>query len=219
MDLHALATLIPPREHWRLYPRFVDRAVFFDIECDSADDPRPTVVTAMDRDGLHAFIEGRNLDDLPELLARSPLWVTFNGTVFDVPVLRTHFGAALTQLDAPPVKALVVYNSNPAAIAPDQSTVLRGMRRDDLFTVVLEQFQTDTADHADIVLPVTTFLEHTDVYLAYGHYYLQLAHAAVPPPGECRCISPSASEDSATLMRLWHSVPLNVASTSSPNLT
>ncbi len=78
----------------------------------------------------------------------------------------------------------MVYNSNPAAIAPDQNAVLRGLRRDDLFTVVLEQFQTDTADYADILLPVTTFLEHTDLYLAYGHYYLQLARPALPPPGE-----------------------------------
>ncbi|MEO8373559.1 MAG: molybdopterin-dependent oxidoreductase [Candidatus Solibacter sp.] len=95
-------------------------------------------------------------------------------------------GQALTTLDAPPVKAMVVYNSNPAAIAPDQNTVLRGMSRDDLFTVVLEQFQTDTADYADIVLPVTTFLEHTDLYLAYGHYHLQLARAALDAPGEAR---------------------------------
>lgn len=95
-------------------------------------------------------------------------------------------GEALTSLQDPPVHALVVYNSNPAAIAPDQSTVLRGMRREDLFTVVLEQFQTDTADYADIVLPVTTFLEHTDLYFAYGHYYLQLARPAVPAPAECR---------------------------------
>ena len=59
-------------------------------------------------------------------------------------------------------------------------------RREDLFTVVLEQFQTGTADHADILLPVTTFLEHTDLYLAYGHYYLQLARPALPAPGETR---------------------------------
>ena len=84
-------------------------------------------------------------------------------------------GKALTELDEPPVKAMVVYNSNPAAIAPDQNVVLRGLRREDLFTVVLEQFQTDTADYADILLPATTFLEHTDLYFAYGHYYLQLA--------------------------------------------
>ena len=95
-------------------------------------------------------------------------------------------GQALTTLDNPPVKALVVYNSNPAAIAPNQNVVLGGLRREDLFTVVLEQFQTDTADHADIVLPVTTFLEHTDLYLAYGHYYLQMARPALTAPGETK---------------------------------
>jgi anaerobic selenocysteine-containing dehydrogenase len=95
-------------------------------------------------------------------------------------------GDALTTVNDPPVKALVVYNSNPAAIAPDQNAVRRGLRREDLFTVVLEQFPTDTADFADIVLPATTFLEHTDLYLSYGHYYLQLARAALPVPGEAR---------------------------------
>src|SRR5437773_5143153 len=95
-------------------------------------------------------------------------------------------GSALTNLSDPPVKAMVVYNSNPAAITPDQNTVLRGLRREDLFTVVLEQTQTDTADYADILLPATTFLEHTDLYYAYGHYYLQLARPALPPPGEAR---------------------------------
>jgi anaerobic selenocysteine-containing dehydrogenase len=65
----------------------------------------------------------------------------------------SEFGCALNDLEDPPVKALVVYNSNPAAIAPDQTQVIRGLRRDDLFTVVLEQFQTDTADYADILCP------------------------------------------------------------------
>jgi len=95
-------------------------------------------------------------------------------------------GSALEKLSDPPVKALVVYNSNPAAIVPDQNAVLRGLRRSDLFTVVLEQTQTDTADYADILLPATTFLEHTDLYFAYGHYYMQLARPALPPPGEAR---------------------------------
>jgi len=81
---------------------------------------------------------------------------------------------------------VVVYNSNPAAIAPHQRRVLEGLRRDDLFTVVLEQFQTDTADYADVLLPVTTFLEHTDIYTAYGHYHLQLARPALPRPGEVK---------------------------------
>jgi anaerobic selenocysteine-containing dehydrogenase len=98
----------------------------------------------------------------------------------------TELGKALTQLNDPPVHAMVVYNSNPAAIAPNQNLVLQGMRREDLFTVVLEQFQTDTADHADILLPSTTFLEHTDIYLAYGHYHLQLARPALPAPGETK---------------------------------
>jgi anaerobic selenocysteine-containing dehydrogenase len=101
-------------------------------------------------------------------------------------VNMSELGKALTTLDHPPVKAMIVYNSNPAAIAPNQNLVLKGMRREDLFTVVLEQFQTDTADHADILLPVTTFLEHTDLYLAYGHYYLQLARPALPAPGETK---------------------------------
>ena len=101
-------------------------------------------------------------------------------------VNMTELGQALTSLDAPPVKAIVVYNSNPAAIAPNQNAVQRGFRREDLFTAVLEQFQTDTADFADIVLPVTTFLENTDLYFAYGHYYLQLARPALPAPGECK---------------------------------
>src|SRR5207253_2693264 len=101
-------------------------------------------------------------------------------------VNMSQLGSALGQLNDPPVKALVVYNSNPAAVAPDQNAVLRGLRRDDLFTVVLEQTQTDTADYADILLPATTFLEHTDLYFAYGHYYLQLARPALPAPGEAR---------------------------------
>ena len=101
-------------------------------------------------------------------------------------VNMTELGDALTRLTDPPVKAMVVYCSNPAAIAPDQNAVFRGLTRPDLFTVVLEHFQTDTADFADILLPSTTFLEHTDVYLAYGHYHLQMARPALPAPGECR---------------------------------
>jgi anaerobic selenocysteine-containing dehydrogenase len=101
-------------------------------------------------------------------------------------VNMSELGKALTELDQPAVKAMVVYNSNPAGIAPNQNLVLRGLKREDLFTVVLEQVQTDTADYADILLPVTTFLEHTDIYLAYGHYYLQLARPVVAPPGEAR---------------------------------
>jgi anaerobic selenocysteine-containing dehydrogenase len=127
-----------------------------------------------------AFQFDRPALEMPELQKRSPL-----GREARI-VNMTELGAALTSLDSPKVKATVVYNSNPAAIAPNQNLVLRGFRREDLFTVVLEQFQTDTADHADILLPATTFLEHTDLYFAYGHYHVQLARAAVDPPGEAR---------------------------------
>ncbi len=101
-------------------------------------------------------------------------------------VNMSQLGHALTELDAPRVHALVVYNSNPAAIAPDQSQVLRGMARPDLFTVVHEQFFTDTADYADILLPATTFLEHKDMQGAYGHYYVQISNQAIEPLGEAR---------------------------------
>ncbi len=101
-------------------------------------------------------------------------------------VNMSELGRALTELSDPPVKALFVYNSNPAAVAPDQSQVLRGMARPDLFTVVHEQFFTDTADYADILLPATTFLEHKDVQGAYGHYYVQISNQAIAPLGEAR---------------------------------
>jgi len=84
------------------------------------------------------------------------------------------------------IHALFVYNSNPAAVAPDSARVRQGLKRDSLFTVVLEHFQTDTADYADYLLPATTFLEHPDVYTSYGHYYLQYADAVVPARGQAK---------------------------------
>jgi anaerobic selenocysteine-containing dehydrogenase len=81
---------------------------------------------------------------------------------------------------------MIVYNSNPAAVAPDRNTVLRGLARDDLFTVVLEHFQTDTADWADIVLPATTQLEHWDIHFAYGHHYVTLNRPSITPLGEAK---------------------------------
>lgn len=86
----------------------------------------------------------------------------------------------------PPVKALLVYNSNPAAVAPQQAAVLAGLGREDLFTVVLEQFQTDTADFADFVLPATTQAEHWDLQRMYGHHYLALNRPAISPIGQAR---------------------------------
>jgi anaerobic selenocysteine-containing dehydrogenase len=96
-------------------------------------------------------------------------------------------GRALTDATlAPPVKALYVYSSNPAAVCPNQELVLRGLAREDLFTVVHEQVLTDTAHHADLVLPATTSMEHLDVYRSFGQFYLQLAEPVIPPVGEAR---------------------------------
>ena len=90
------------------------------------------------------------------------------------------------ELPGPPVQALFVYNSNPAAVCPDQSRVLRGLEREDLFTVVHDQFVTDTADYADIILPATTQLEHFDLHGSYGHLYVQANNPAIAPRGEAK---------------------------------
>ena len=95
-------------------------------------------------------------------------------------------GRVLNTENDPPVKALFVYSSNPAAVCPEHNEVVRGLLRPDLFTVVHEQFFTDTTDYADIVLPATTFFEHKDLQKAYGHYYVQVSNQAIAPLGECR---------------------------------
>jgi anaerobic selenocysteine-containing dehydrogenase len=103
----------------------------------------------------------------------------------------SRIGAALTgdrrELgDGPPVHALFVQNTNPATVAPDSNRVRRGLLRDDLFTVVHEQFMTETAQLADIVLPATTFVEHDDLYQAGGQQHIQIGPKLIEPPGECR---------------------------------
>lgn len=127
-----------------------------------------------------AFQFNRQALERPDLQNSSPL-----GRPARV-VNMSHLGRALLEMNQPPVKALVVYNSNPAVIAPNQTKVTQGLLRNDLFTVVLEQLRTDTTDYADLILPATTFLEHTDLYLAYGHYHLQLARPALPAQGEAK---------------------------------
>jgi anaerobic selenocysteine-containing dehydrogenase len=96
----------------------------------------------------------------------------------------SRLGHALAELRDPPVRAMYVWCANPAAVAPDQNAVLRGLAREDLFLVVHERFLTDTARHADVVLPATTSLEHADLYRSYGHYAVQRVRAAIPPLGE-----------------------------------
>ncbi len=101
-------------------------------------------------------------------------------------VNMNQLGRALDELSDPPVRSMYVWCSNPAAVAPDQNAVLRGLARDDLFLVVHERFMTDTARFADVVLPATTSLEHADLYRSYGHYAVQRARPAIPPLGEAR---------------------------------
>ena len=116
----------------------------------------------------------------PELLAgRRPR--TLNMSTIGDDLLRetsAQFG--------PRIEALVVYNSNPVAVAPESGKVVQGFARDDLFTVVLEHFQTDTADHADYILPATTQLEHWDVHSAYGHTDALLNRPAIAPLGQAK---------------------------------
>jgi anaerobic selenocysteine-containing dehydrogenase len=132
-----------------------------------------------------SFPFNSNKLQMPELMRSSPL-----GRPARV-VNMSQLGQALTTLgnreeEGPRVKALFVYNSNPAAIAPNQNDVLRGMLREDLFTVVHEQFFTDTADYANVLLPAPTFLEVKDVQGAYGHLFAQVSERAIAPLGEAR---------------------------------
>ncbi len=101
-------------------------------------------------------------------------------------VNMNQLGWALNELDHPPIQSLYVYHSNPGAVTPDQNQVLKGLSREDLFTVVHERFLTDTARYADIVLPSTSSLEHSDLYRAYGTYCIQRAKAVIPPVGQSK---------------------------------
>jgi anaerobic selenocysteine-containing dehydrogenase len=96
---------------------------------------------------------------------------------------QSKLGDALTSAE-PPVRAILVYNNNPVAVCPDSDKVIAGFSREDLFTVVMDHFQTDTADYADIVLPATTQLEHYDVHKSYGHLYVLGSNPAIAPVGE-----------------------------------
>ncbi len=101
-------------------------------------------------------------------------------------VNMNEIGKALTEADGPPIRALYVYNSNPAAVAPNANLVLQGLRRTDLFTVVHEQMMSDTARYADLILPATTQMECLDLMRAYGHLYINLCQPAIAPLGESR---------------------------------
>ncbi len=139
-------------------------------------------------------------------------------------VNMNHLGRALLEYSDPPIKMLFVYNCNPLATMPDQNRVLKGLQRDDLFTVVFEQVFTDTARYADVVLPATTFLEHYDIAKGYGPISLQLVRPVIEPRGEARANADvfselanhlgigSAEEDYETLMRVAGRMPPAVGS-------
>jgi anaerobic selenocysteine-containing dehydrogenase len=149
----------------------------------------------------------------------------------DTPEPRTrlvnmnHLGRALLEYDDPPVQMLFVYNCNPLATMPDQNRVLRGLQREDLFTVVFEQVFTDTTRYADVVLPATTFLENYDIAKAYGPISLQLVRPVIEPQGEARPNTEvfselaqrlgvgEAEEDTDTLLRIAGRLPEAVGST------
>ena len=157
-----------------------------------------------------------------------------NGVALQRPDLHTHAAAPLINmstigdaLNAPGlVEALVVYNSNPVAVAPESAKVVKGFAREDLFTVVLEHFMTDTADHADYVLPATTQLEHWDIHNSYGHTDMVLNRPAIAPMGEAKTNTqifrelasrmgmdnPLLQEDDESLCRLALQNPRNLQS-------
>lgn len=134
--------------------------------------------------GLQLSTSGAfGLDD--DALKRKDLMTVALGRPARV-INMSEIGKALCTVTDPPIQALFVYNSNPAAVAPNHNEVVKQLKREGLFTVVHEQFLTDTCDYADLVLPATTFFEHEDLVKAYGHYYIQISNQAIAPLGEAK---------------------------------
>ena len=147
----------------------------------------PAVTGAWQHEGGGAFWNNRNLYHWDKTLIEGLDVVDSATRIID----QSRIGAALTgersELgDGPPVQAMLIQSTNPVVVAPDSNKVRRGFLREDLFVCVHEQFMTDTARHADIVLPATMFTEHDDIYQAGGHSHIQLGPKLVEPPGECR---------------------------------
>jgi anaerobic selenocysteine-containing dehydrogenase len=128
-----------------------------------------------------AFVKNDDAIERPDLFPQGLPQRTINMSTIGDDLLRpssNEFG--------PKIQALIIYNSNPVAIAPESSVVAQGFAREDLFTVVIDHFQTDTADYADILLPATTQLEHVDAHASYGHYYMMANNPAISPLGETK---------------------------------
>jgi anaerobic selenocysteine-containing dehydrogenase len=135
-------------------------------------------------------------------------------------------GESLLTVDDPPIKILFVYAANPAASVPNQSEVLRGLAREDLFSVVLDHYLTDTARYADIILPATMQIEHQDLLIAYGHLYIAWNEPAARPPGECvttteifRRLSKKLSLETPELYQSDEDVAREVLDSGHPSMT
>jgi len=147
----------------------------------------PTVTGKWQREGAGAFWNNRNIYHWDMSLIEGHDVLDPSVRSMDMSRIGSVLTGDRTELgDGPQVHALFVQNVNPMSVAPDTNRVRRGFLRDDLFTVVHEQFMTDTARMADIVLPATMFLEHDDIYQSGGHSHIELGPKLVEPPGECR---------------------------------
>lgn len=140
------------------------------------------VLGTWERPGAGAFLETAYAFPLDYAAIRRPDLLPRPTRVLN----QVQLGAALTELQDPPVMALMVMGNNPAVTCPDAGRVRRGLQREDLFTVVHETFMTETAELADLVLPATTSVESEDFYRSYGHLYLRYAPPILPPQGEAR---------------------------------
>ncbi|WP_432647589.1 molybdopterin-dependent oxidoreductase [Mitsuokella sp.] len=140
----------------------------------------PAVVGAWGKQGGGLLTSASASKAYDKSIVRHPEWRQAGRRVVNM----CRIGEALTRDDS--IRSLYVYSSNPACTAPDQNQVIKGLSRENLFTVVHERFLTDTARYADIVLPATTSLEHDDAYYSYGNYTIQCGFQAIPPVGESR---------------------------------
>ncbi|HET7879348.1 MAG TPA: molybdopterin-dependent oxidoreductase, partial [Acetobacteraceae bacterium] len=147
----------------------------------------PTVTGKWQHEGAGALWSYRSIQKWDKTLIEGLDAVDPSTRILDMSRLASILnGDRVALRDGPPVQAMLIQNSNPATVAPDTHRVRRGLLRDDLFVAVHEQFMTETAQLADIVLPATMFMEHDDLYQAGGHSHIQVGAKLVDPPGECR---------------------------------
>ncbi|MDE2602684.1 MAG: molybdopterin oxidoreductase family protein [Bradyrhizobium sp.] len=147
----------------------------------------PTVTGAWQYEGGGAFFNNHAIWKFDESLIEGHDAIDHSTRILDQSKIgRILTGDAVALKDGPPVKAMLIQNTNPMTVAPEQALVRRGFARNDLFMVVHEQFMTETAQMADVVLPATMFMEHDDLYYGGGHQHISVGAKLVEPPGECR---------------------------------